>query len=521
LRVIKPYESSRQFEKMDAINEERIHTTDVDGLGLVNALRGYLPVLMNKHQTPGLNIAVADKGKLIWEAGYGFADISRAKPMTPDSVYHSGSMGKTYTATAVMILVDRGVIALEDPINKHLPFEVHNPLGARSITVRDLMVHMSGLSADGAASSWLPNRSLAEVLEGEYAREWSPMFGGGLMKRWTNPVGTVWTYSNLGVATLGLIVERANPERSSFSDFVQRHIMDALGMTHSCYPPAQHPEYVPSKLWTQTTRGYSRMGLADIPTIPICLGEYPAGGVLARPADHIRLLLAMTQGGKLDGYRLFAPEVAHAMISPATDLGLLNNAFGKPIGVQGLIWQLGDSDRPWASFGHGGAHMFGWRTQGRAWPSYTAAVVVASSQWSLPDDTMDVDEVVDFVGLWLRYRQPTIETRLHAAALSYARGALLAGAYRVTIGISGAIPEGSLEAIIAGTRDRGGDWDVAAFRRGFEAVAALPPTLQAIQRFWGSDASEIDCATAHAAYAVLGGRKAAGHLWNLLPADSV
>lgn len=500
------------------MNEERIHTSDPAGLRLINALRGHLPVLMDKHQTPGLNIAVADKGKLIWEAGFGLADIASAKPMRPDSVYHSGSLGKTYTATAVMMLVDRGVIALEDPINKHLPFEIHNPLGERDITVHDLMVHTSGLSADGA-SSWTPSNSLAEDVAAEYAREWSPMYGGRRMKRWIHSVGTAWTYSNLGVATLGLIVETVNTERLGFSDYVQRHIMDPLRMTHSCYPPAQHPDFVRSELWAQTTSGYSRMGCADIPTMPVYLREYPAGGVLARPADHIRLLLAMMQEGELDGYRLFAPKIARAMTSPGTEFGLLTNAFGNPIGEQGLIWRLHDRGCAWESFEHGGGHMFGWRAQGRAWPHYQAAVVVATTQWSLPDETMEVREVGDFVCTWLRYRQPADVPPLGKAALSYARGALLAGAYRVTFGIPGDAPEGALETIIAGTRDRGGDWDAAAFRRGFQAVAGLPPTLEAIRNFWGSDASEIDPVTIHAAYAALGGRRAADFLWCLMPAE--
>jgi CubicO group peptidase (beta-lactamase class C family) len=502
---------------MLVVNEERVHTDDSDGLCLITALRTHVPILMHKHQTPGLNIAVADKGRLIWEAGFGLADIASGRPMTPDSIYHSGSLAKTYTATAVMILVDWGVLALEDPINKHLPFEVHNPLGNREITVHDLMAHRAGLSEDSAGSSWTPGRALAEELEAEFACEWSPMEGGRRMRRWSHPVGIAWKYSNLGVATLGLIVEIANPEGLTFSNFVQRHIMGPLGMKHSCYPPAQHPNVVTSELWEQTTTGYSRMGGTDIPTIPVYFREYPAGGALARPADHIRLLQAMMEEGELDGYRLFGPEIARAMISPATEQGPITNAFGQPIGEQGLIWRLNDRSHPWTSFDHAGGHMFGWRTQGRAWPHYKAAIVVAVNQWSLPDDTLEVQELVDFVGTWLRYRQPIQVRRLNAAVLSYTRGALLAGAYRVTFGVQGDVPPGTLETLIAGTRDREGDWDADAFRRGFEAVAALSPTLEAIQGFWGSEGSEIDIETAQAAYAELGGRKAAGFLWTLLP----
>jgi CubicO group peptidase (beta-lactamase class C family) len=507
------------------MTEERVHTTDSDGVRLIDAVRGHLPAVIAKHQTPGLSIAIADKGKLIWEAGFGWSDIASGEPITPDSVYHSGSLGKTYTATAVMILVDRGLISLDDPINLHLPFRVNNPLGAREITVLDLMVHRAGLSSDGAACDWAPGDSLADDIAAEYAREWSPMYGGKLIKRWINPVGEAWTYSNLGVATLGLIVETANGEGLTFSVFVQRYIMDPLGMTHSCYPRAQHPSFVSSGIWSKATTGYSRMGGADIPTMSVYLREYPAGGVLGRPADHIRLLLAMMRGGELDGYRLFSPEIARAMILPATDLHLVSTNFGNPkapgvaAGEQGLIWRLNDRDRHWGFFGHAGGHMFGWRTQCRAWPHYGAALTVATTQWSLPDDSMDVEEVTEFVGTWLRYRQPRIVSTLTSAAISYARGALLAGAYRVTFGIPGDIPRGGLDRIVMGTRDRGGDWDPDAFRRGFEAISALPPSLDAIHAFWESDTSEIDTDTARAAYAALGGRKAGSFLWSLLPPE--
>jgi CubicO group peptidase (beta-lactamase class C family) len=503
------------------MNVERVHTGDPDGLCLIQALRSHIPFLMAKHQTPGLNIAVADKGRLIWEAGFGFADIAKNVRMTPDSVYHSGSLGKTYTATAVMILVDRGVLSLSDPINRHLPFRVENPLGPRDVTVLDLMTHRSGLSEDASACSrWEPGQSLTDTLRAEFVRESSVTHGGNLMKRWINPVGTSWAYSNLSIATLGLIVEVANPDHLSFSDFVQREIIQPLGMTHSVYPPSQTEGNVSSGIWRLATTGYSRMGHADIPTIPIYFHEYPAGGVLGRPADHIRLLTAMMNEGTLDECRLFSPHIARSMLSPATELGTQVNAMGQPFGEQGLVWRLYDRGAPWSSFDHGGGHMFGWRTQGRGWPHYKSAVMVATNQWSLPEDTLEVQEVADFVGTWLRYRQPVSASRLSAAALSYVRGALLAGAYRVTFGIPGDIPNGALAAVVIGTRNRGDDWDAASFCRGFSAVAALAPSLAAIREFWRSDACEVDLATVRAGYAALGGLEEIGLLWDLFPKES-
>ena len=187
---------------------ERRFSSDGEALLLIDALRDHVHHVIRASGTPGLNLALALDGALIWEAGFGYADLAQARPVTPDTVYRSGSLGKTYTGTAIMVLVDRGVIALEDPINRHLPFAVRNPLGARDITVQDLMTHRSGLGTDAALSLLSVPRPLAQEIEAEYAKAQSPI-AGGTMPRWAAPVGEAWCYSNLGIATLGLIVEHA------------------------------------------------------------------------------------------------------------------------------------------------------------------------------------------------------------------------------------------------------------------------------------------------------------------------
>lgn len=498
---------------------ERLHTDEPAGLRLIGALRDYILHVMAARGTPGLNIALAHRGTLIWEAGFGLADVAAGTLMTPDTTYRSGSLGKTYTATAIMILVDLGTISLDDPINRHLPFKVSNPLGRREVTVRDLMVHKSGLGLDAALPAWAPARSLAATLEAEFAKDVSPIMRG-TEPRWRSEVGTSWCYSNLGAATLGLIVETANPEKLSFSEFVQRHVMDPLGMTHSQYPTAQHPDFARPELLESISTGYARMGVADIPTIPLYFDEYPAGGVIARPADHIRLLLAMMNKGDLDGYRLLAPETVEQMLSPATDLGGV--VLGLDDVAQGLIWRLSNHGKPIASFFHAGGHMFGWRTQGRAWPHFKTAVMVASNQWSLPDDIHDVEQIANFVGEWLPF-----ETRVDIAeggtvseaAVSYVRGALLAAGYCAFCGVEGAPPKDAIEHLIANTRCIPGirnDWDADAFRRGFEAIFRTDGTVAGVRRFWSSSDCEVDSATVRRAYRSLGGR-IPGAMSNLLP----
>ncbi len=205
---------------------------------LIIALNAYLPEMMKLIDTPGLNIALARGNKVIWEGAYGYANAFSKTLITPDTVFHSGSMGKTYTAVAIMQLIERGVIKLEDPINKHLPFKVNNPLGGDEITIFHLLTHTSGLAGDAAGSVFDNPRALAETLKDSYAKEQQPIMGS--IPTWATQPGKMRLYSNIGVATLGLIIERVNKVGLSYSEYVEKNIMEPLDMASSQYPPVQN-----------------------------------------------------------------------------------------------------------------------------------------------------------------------------------------------------------------------------------------------------------------------------------------
>src|SRR5271165_723050 len=186
---------------------------------LIEALKSYIPHVMREQHTPGLNIALARRGKVIWEEGFGYSDLEKKTPMTEQTVMHSGSMGKTYTATAVMQLVEQGTIGLYDPINKYLKdFKVVNPRGEREITFYDLLTHRSGLGRDAAGSEFTVPEPLNEYLKARYARKGFPPYKGTAWPVWTAKVGEKFQYSNIGMATLGYLVQVTNPEHLSFSE---------------------------------------------------------------------------------------------------------------------------------------------------------------------------------------------------------------------------------------------------------------------------------------------------------------
>jgi len=469
---------------------ETVHTERPFELQLIDALRDFVPHVVRAQGTPGRNLALGYKGRLIWEAGFGYADAAGEKSMTPETVYHSGSLGKTYTATAVMQLVDLGILSLDDAINEHLPFEVSNPLGERDITVHDLLIHRSGISSGGAMGVWDKPMPLAQALRESFDSDMSPV-GGGVTPFWVARVGERYNYSNPGLATLGLIVETVNPEGLSFADYVQKHVMDPLGMESSQYPPAQHRDYVRPEIWERMSTGYARMGGALIPTIPLYFGHYPAGGVLAKPADHLRLLMAMLAGGRYNDYQVLEAETVEQMLTPQ------HGELGPGLDL-GLVWLLRDHGQPTMSFSHAGGHMFGWRTDGWGWPNLDLSVMVASNQWSLPESAPDVSLIPPFIENWMLHARPDFEVSPPSEEwtwkVSYVRGVVYAAMFRMYVGVPGEMPQDALDHALGSTRMLDGarqDWDEEAFRQGVADIRRAGFGYAAVTGFWASDLCRV------------------------------
>src|SRR5512133_1063932 len=102
----------------------------------------YIHSAIAKRQIPGLALLVVRDGKIVKQQGYGFSNVELQVPVKPETIFQSGSMGKQFTATAVMMLVEEGKLSLDDKITKFFP---DGPEAWRNITVRHLLTHTSGL----------------------------------------------------------------------------------------------------------------------------------------------------------------------------------------------------------------------------------------------------------------------------------------------------------------------------------------------------------------------------------------
>jgi CubicO group peptidase (beta-lactamase class C family) len=171
-------------------------------------VNGYL----KKKQIPGCAIMVRHSGKVVLSAGYGVANLEHGVRVTPQTVFQSGSMGKQFTAMAVMILVEENKLSLTDPISRHLTV----PSSWSNITLRHLLTHTSGL--------------------GDYPEDFSLQKSyseDDLLKMITaQPLGFApgekWNYSNLGYVTLGILIHKVSGE--FYGDFLQKRIFGPLGM---------------------------------------------------------------------------------------------------------------------------------------------------------------------------------------------------------------------------------------------------------------------------------------------------
>ncbi|HEY3813621.1 MAG TPA: serine hydrolase domain-containing protein [Caulobacteraceae bacterium] len=511
---------------------EQIATSDPSDLAFIQAMKAVIVAGMKRTGEPGLGVAVARHGKVIWVAGFGYANLETRAPVTPETVFKAGSMTKTYTATAVMQLVEQGVVSLDDRADKYLPFKVENPLGDRPVTIRDLLLHQSGLSAgdDGEAQARTP-RPLAVALAEAYARKDQRPYEQTRTPIWSTKVGAAWQYSNLGAATLGLIVERANPERLSLPDYVQKHILDPLGEAHSQYPAIQDAAHVRPDVWQRLSAGYTRIGPEFFPTPKVQIEGYPAGGAMLRPKDHIRLLLAYMNGGELDGHRILKPETVTAMITPQRDTPVERIK-------QGLIWRIWDGDKPTAVFEHSGLYMYGWMNSAAAWPKLDAAFVASTNEWPLPGSATTRDVLQTFIGDYLALDAQAARakltdattTRLAAAPkptadlskpawkwkTSYVMGLIFVDALNGELGVGDRLSPDEVRALAekavfnpdGPNADAG--FDKAAFIEGVEDLRHVRMTQPSIEGFRDSGKMRVSPDEVATIYKALGGDTGAG-----------
>jgi len=170
---------------------------------------------------PGVSLAVCRDGMVVKASGYGWANVELDVPAKPETIYHTGSVGKQFTSMAIMMLYEEGKIALDDKLTKYIP---ESPAAWKDVTLRQLLTHTSGIADYGGEEETMGKGVInfrKDYTEEELVEAFAKM-----------PMdfapGDKWSYSNTGYVLLGIVIHRVTGE--FYGDFLQQRIFQPLGM---------------------------------------------------------------------------------------------------------------------------------------------------------------------------------------------------------------------------------------------------------------------------------------------------
>jgi CubicO group peptidase (beta-lactamase class C family) len=177
----------------------------------------------NSTHGPGCAVGVEREGRVLLTRGYGMADLESGRPITPATIFESGSVAKQFTATAVVLLALDGKLDLDDPVRKYIP---EMPAYDRPITIRHLLTHTSGIR------EWSALVEVAGWPRGTRAHRQADLLDIVFRQKALNyPVGDYYSYTNSGYAIAETLVERVSGK--SLQEFTRERIFAPLGMTHT------------------------------------------------------------------------------------------------------------------------------------------------------------------------------------------------------------------------------------------------------------------------------------------------
>jgi CubicO group peptidase (beta-lactamase class C family) len=293
------------------------------------AFGDYVSGQLTATNTPGACAATVHGGHTIFSAGYGYADVEKARRVTGDTIFQIASVSKTVTATALMMLWDDGAFKLDAPIAPHLDFAVANPKFAGvPITFRQLFTHTSSISDavyNGLDFSTGDLPSLRDFLTG-YLTPGGKWYDADKCYSASRPGGT-WSYSNVGVALLGYIGERMGGK--PLDEFTRERIFAPLGMNDTSWRYEGVSDDRLAQPYDFADGHFKRLPRTRYP-------DWPAGLLCTSANDFAKFLSIYTQGGTANGHTFLKPETIGAMFTPAP-VAVNSKSPGLQ---QGLIWEL-------------------------------------------------------------------------------------------------------------------------------------------------------------------------------------
>jgi CubicO group peptidase (beta-lactamase class C family) len=317
-----------------------------NGPGRSDQVDDYILSEMNKQNIPGLSLTVVQDGKIIKAEGYGWANVENKIPVRPETVFQLQSITKSFTATAIMMLVEEGKVGLDDRLGKYLD---GLPDDWGPITVRHLLTHTSGIK-DFINE---PTVDLTKDISPEDVIQ-------SLAKLPLNfPPGEKYAYSNTGYHLLGMIIHKVTG--TPWPEFLRQRIFLPLQMTNTDIVSA-------TCRLTNRANGYSwgSSGLEEGRFVAPTILGYAGGGMLSTVLDLAKWDAALYTE------KVLPKSTLRQMWTPAK----LNSGSKTQYGFG---WAV-DDYRGHKKVGHSGAHMTGFKTTIMRFLEDKLTVIVLANQ---------------------------------------------------------------------------------------------------------------------------------------------
>jgi CubicO group peptidase (beta-lactamase class C family) len=286
--------------------------------GDYNHARKYLSWLVDRemaqNEITGISIALVDDQKVIWQQGFGYADLENKILATPETVYRAGSIAKVFTAAAAMQLAEQGKLDIDQPLATALPeFSIKSRFpNAEPVTPRNIMCHHSGLPSNFLQGLFVREPDRFESVVANIRDEYQAF-----------PPNYVFSYSNLGMALLGAAIQKVSGE--PFDTYMDHSFFQPLGMTQSSFVPRP------------IAKAYDKNKEIEV----FSLRDMPAANLLSNVVDLGQFLKMQFADGKAGQHQILSAASAHEMVR------IQNKDFPMTFGQYvGLGWMMSGIDVP-------------------------------------------------------------------------------------------------------------------------------------------------------------------------------
>jgi len=300
-------------------------------------LKGFDAVMektLKDWNAPGVGVAIVVGDQVILSKGYGYRDVEKKLPFTPETRCQIASNTKLFTAVAAGLLVEEGKLTWDQPVRDSVPaIRFHNDALNAQVTLRDMLGHRTGVTRHDTI--WY---------KGDFTRK--ELFDRLRLLEPKEPLRQTFLYNNLMYAGAGYLIELQSGQ--SWETFVQKRMLDPLGMASTTFSIAEAQKR--GEMGVPFTERRDSDALYRLPYYEDIAGVAPCGAMVSNLQDMSRWLIALMNDGKLEGKQVLPPRVLKATLEPAI---ALPNSGGESRGWWEILNQAYGMGRQTASYrGH-------------------------------------------------------------------------------------------------------------------------------------------------------------------------